>query len=386
MIQSLVLRNVLSFGPEKTEVGLNSLNVLIGPNGSGKSNLIEIIGLLQSAPSDLPLPVRRGGGTPNWIWKGEGAGEIASVEAIVRYPDGADDLRYRLAFSEEGQQFHLEDERLEYARPEPGKDEPYFFYHFRHNHPIINSKGEKRGLQRDSVDPQQSILSQRKDPDQFPEIFWLSEMLNGIRIYREWTFGRKARLRQPQVTDAPNDFLSEDCLNLGLVLNRIKSHPKSKAKILGYLQEFYEGISDFNIIVEGGTAQLFLQEQDVVIPASRLSDGTLRFLCLLAILCHPNLPPLICLEEPELGMHADMMPVLADLLKEASQRSQIIVTTHSDGLVDEMSDQPESVLVCEKHEGQSRMRRLDGKGLRSWLEKYSLGQLWRKGEIGGNRW
>ena len=121
-------------------------------------------------------------------------------------------------------------------------------------------------------------------------------------------------------------------------------------------------------------------------PATRLSDGTLRYLCLLAILCDPDPPPVICIEEPELGLHPDILPKLADLLIEASQRTQLIVTTHSDILVDAMTDRPEAVVVCEKHNGCTRMRRLGKDKLAVWLEQYRLGQLWLKGELGGTRW
>lgn len=109
-------------------------------------------------------------------------------------------------------------------------------------------------------------------------------------------------------------------------------------------------------------------------------------MCLLAVLCHPTPPPLVCIEEPELGLHPDILPTLSDLLREASGRCQLVVTTHSDVLVDALTDTPDAVVVCEKHGGQTEMRRLDKADLAAWLERYSLGELWRKGELGGNRW
>ena len=127
-------------------------------------------------------------------------------------------------------------------------------------------------------------------------------------------------------------------------------------------------------------------EGDVVIPATRLSDGTLRYLCLLAVLCHPEPPPLICIEEPELGLHPDILPTVSKLLLEASERSQLIVTTHSDMIVDALTNDWWSVVVCEKHDGQTVMRRLDEKKMAAWLEDYRLGELWSSGEIGGNPW
>jgi predicted ATPase len=95
---------------------------------------------------------------------------------------------------------------------------------------------------------------------------------------------------------------------------------------------------------------------------------------------------LVCIEEPELGLHPDILPSLADLLKEASGRCQLIVTTHSDVLVDAMTDQPESVLVCEKDEKGTSIKQLNAEQLKPWLEKYRLGELWTRGEIGGTRW
>ena len=121
-------------------------------------------------------------------------------------------------------------------------------------------------------------------------------------------------------------------------------------------------------------------------PATRLSDGTLRHLCLLAILCHPEPPPLVCIEEPELGLHPDVLPALAGLLREASERSQLIVTTHSDILVDALGETPEAVVVCENRTGATSMQRLELEELARWLEKYSLGELWTRGDIGGTRW
>jgi predicted ATPase len=112
----------------------------------------------------------------------------------------------------------------------------------------------------------------------------------------------------------------------------------------------------------------------------------MRYLCLLAILCDPKPGPLICIEEPELGLHPDIIPKLADLLVEASSRTQLIVTTHSDILIDALTETPEAVIVCSKEYGQTQMERLSRENLSHWLEKYRLGQLWMSGEIGGTRW
>lgn len=387
LIRRIKLKNLLSFGPKTKDLEFGPLNVLIGPNGSGKSNLIEAIGLLQAAPKDLTNPIREGGGVRDWIWKGEHGVNGAKIEVVVDNPKGPQSLRYQFTFAEKGQRFELTDERIENEKPDSGHGQPYVFFKYQHGRPYLNVKetGQQQ-LLREDIDPEQSILAQRKDPDHYPELTYLGQAFGQIRLYREWSFGRYTPPRLPQKADLPNDFLEEDGKNLGLVLNQLKGRPKVKKQLLDALCKLYEGVTDFNVHIEGGTVQVFFEEGDITVPATRLSDGTLRYLCLLAILCHPKPPPLVCIEEPELGLHPDILPTLGDLLHEASERCQLIVTTHSDVLVDALTDTPESVIVCEKREGQTELRRLNKDDLSDWLERYSLGELWRKGELGGNRW
>ncbi|MGE5192097.1 MAG: AAA family ATPase, partial [Deltaproteobacteria bacterium] len=219
------------------------------------------------------------------------------------------------------------------------------------------------------------------------ELAHLADAYGNIRLYREWSFGRSSVFRSPQSADLPSDRLEEDFSNLGLFLNHLRSVPKAKHTIIEHLRDLYVGLDDFDVRIKGGTVEVFLTEGDFTIPAGRLSDGTLRYLCLLAILCDPDPPALVCIEEPELGLHPDMLPKIADLLVGASERTQLVVTTHSDILVDAMSEHPESVVVVEKHDGKTELKRLEATDeLRQWLDKYRLGQLWIRGEIGGTRW
>lgn len=371
LFRSLELQNLLSFGPHNVFLQLEPLNVLVGPNGSGKSNVLEALSLLQAAPGDITRPIRVGGGVLDWLFKGTPEGEAASIEVILQ-PEA---IRYHLSFNAIGQRFHLVDESID----------PQLFG-YAQGRPTLYINGRPLVLDLASFDPEQSILSQRKDPERFPEITFLGENLRKIRIYREWSFGRACPPRLPQKADLPNDFLLEDASNLGLVLNRLRREPEAKRKLLEELRGLYEGIDDFDVLIEAGSVQVFLTEGNRTFPATRLSDGTLRYLCLLAILCHPTPPPLVCLEEPELGLHPDVLPGLARLLLEASERCQIIATTHSDVLVSALSERPSAVVVCEKHDGQTRLQRLDEKQLAPWLMTYRLGQLWMRGDLGGTRW
>jgi predicted ATPase len=243
-------------------------------------------------------------------------------------------------------------------------------------------------LEQEKIDPQQSLLSQFRDPGNYPQLTYVSDQFGKISFFRGWPFGRANTLRKPQAVNLPDDFLLEDGSNLGLILNDLQNRRSTKRLLLEKLRVLYEGVEDVTTKVQGGTIQIFFHEEglDRPVPASRLSDGTLHYLCLLTILLHPDPPPLICIEEPELGLHPDIIPKVAELLIEASQRTQLIVTTHSDILVSALSEVPEAVVVCERHEQGTKLRRLNPEDLKEWLERYRLGDLWAKGEIGGNRW
>ena len=93
---------------------------------------------------------------------------------------------------------------------------------------------------------------------------------------------------------------------------------------------------------------------------------------------------MLCIEEPELGLHPDAVSLVADLLVDASKRTQLIVTTHSDALVSALTNQPDAVVTCERPGAGTELRRLDPKNLAAWLDDYKLGDLWRMGELGAN--
>ena len=397
LINSLRLRNLLSYGSEQDLFELQPLNVLIGPNASGKSNLIEAMSLLQAAPSDIQAPVREGGGVREWICKGRGSADVAEI-AFDTAALHAPSLTYSLKFGAMGQSFAIADEIVRRGAAD-SEDTAEPFYQFALGKPTVavtemervgNSNRYERHTRQqkltvENFDWGQSVLSQLKDPFQYPEITYLGRQLSRIRIYRGWHFGRDAEPRRPQLPDLPGDFLDESGRNLALVLNQLEDTPPWEP-LLDQLRRLYAPVKNIKADIKGGTVQIMVQEDGLRegIPAARLSDGTLRYLCLLSILLHPEPPPLICIEEPELGLHPDIVRGLGKLLLEAAQRTQLIVTTHSDLLVSSLTSVPESVIVCERREGGTRLTRADQiPGFKKWLEDYSLGELWLMGRMGG---
>ncbi len=396
LLRSIRLENLLSFGPESSEFPLRPLNVLIGPNASGKSNLLDAVSLLVAMPNDLQQGIRSGGGSKDWLWKGTGGSPTATIDVTVpNLPPQVIPIRYKISFTEAAGRFDLVDEAIEGERPTSSQlREPFIYYRYQNGNPAISvietlpDNRRERQLTREDVSADQSILSQRKDPLVYPEITHVGRLFQGIASYREWQMSRHSPARAPQPTDGPQGVLDPSGSNLALVLSDLMNYPSAKEEILERMRKFYPAFRDLTTPVNAGTVRVFFHENDLrqAIPASRLSDGSMRFLCLLAILCHPSPPPIVCLEEPEIGLHPDAIADLAELLKSAASRCQLFVTTHSDTLIDHLSDVSDAVIVCENVGGSTQLRRMDADSLKPWLEDYSLGELWNRGKIGGNRW
>lgn len=394
LINEITPHNILSFGPNTDPIELGPLNIIIGANGSGKSNLLSVISLLAAAPTDILKPIIQGGGFDDWRWKGLEQEDELFVEIEIT-PNENNKINHDF--------FIKKEHPLKMAVSEEISLNDKIIYNT--NKEILNKTKEKinkyneiintnKGLlfqsteYYDEINKEQSVINQFTQTGHYSEgLYIYSKSLMSIKIFKDWRLDKNGPIRSYQRTDQRASFLEEDASNLSQYLAYLgREDPGIKSKILSELKEFYDGITDYNFEIIGGMTQIYFTERNKNISAMRLSDGTLRYLCLLAILCNPNPPRLICLEEPETGLHPDILPNLAKLLKEASTRTQIIVTTHSDILVDAMTDTPEAVMVAEKHDGCTQITRLDPEKLKPWLEKYRLGNLWSSGKIGGNRW
>ncbi len=395
-IHKLGMRGLLSFPPDMKPFELHDLNVLIGPNGSGKSNLIEIVELLRATPTDFAAAIRDGGGAEEWLWKGETKKRVAEIEIEtgdrstgLKTPSGRA-LSYRLEFVDNNTRVEVLDEAIEETKPLPGKNDTYFYYRFQRGNPAVNIKDQDeekppRRIERHAMRPDQSVLMQIRDPELYPELTWLGRQFGEIQMLRDWTFGRYTAPREAQRADLREDRLLDDCQNLALILNKIE-HEQASLEFNSLLKRFFPRFDRISTKVSGGRIQFYLYETGFKsgVPATRLSDGTIRFVALLATLLTPSPPPLVCIDEPELGLHPDAISIVGDLMVEASERMQLIVATHSDALVSVLTSKPDAVVACERIGEGTTLRRLDSDKLAHWLEDYALGDLWRMGELGAN--
>jgi predicted ATPase len=400
-LKRIRLENFLSFGPDSGWIDLKSLNVLIGPNGAGKSNFIEALQILRYAPTELELALGLTGKASDYPWKGSKADRQFTIEAQISNPGADFDLLYSLRLNGISETFGITSELLREIRSpftaaQPNHGIPPLVQYIQNDADRSSIAAANPDSPRDRISrklgpmsPNRTALFQRKDPVSYPEAFYLTSVLPEISIFRFVDLDSTSNLRRLQSSDVPlGKFLNEFGSNLAKTLQDFNRHEGVLESINERLREFLPSFRRFHIHPGLNSFEIqFLEEGfKQPIPAARLSDGTLRYLVLLVILLHPDPPPLICIEEPEIGLHPDIVPEVGRLLRDASTRTQLIVTTHSDVLIDALSGVPETVVVCEKEDGITRMERLSLQELDAWLADYSLGHLWRKGTIGGNRW
>jgi predicted ATPase len=368
-----------------------SLNVVIGPNGSGKSNLLRILELLSIAASGgLGKYVQHEGGIEPLLWDG-------SVDCIL--------VCCTLSPTEEGQDPKQDRYTYDLALRRLGTSSAY-----RVDSELLRlESGEQRApsklLERDAVNATvygaEETLHSKVGPS-VPEeetLLSLSAAPFGAnrvivehrknfakwRIYQGFHTDRESPVRASTVARRETT-LDADGQNLVSVLHTLYSTDRDfKDEINTAMRTAFS--DDFDEIVFPPAADQRIQlrlrwrslqrEQS----AADLSDGTLRFLFLLAVLANPSPPPLIAIDEPETGLHPLMLPIVAEYARDAAQRTQVILTTHSPEMLDAFGNDPPTTTVAEWKDGQTMLRVLAGDSLDYWLKKYTMGELYRSKEL-----
>jgi predicted ATPase len=352
-ISRLVLRGYKSIAACDLELG--RLNVLIGANGAGKSNFIGFFRLInQVLDQQLQTAVGLAGGP----------------DALLHFGrKKTEELRAELYFGNNGYRFTLR----------PTQDNRMMFYH---EALWWNMRGEWHPASG-------HFETKYKEKRQYGPIWgYVVPAMRSWRLHHFHDTSSSALVKQiHNIND--NEYLRDDARNLAAFLLRLKNrrggHYQRIIKTIRLVAPFF---GDFHLrptIDNKDKIQLEWTEQgqDEPFTASALSDGTLRFICLAAVLLQPEefMPAAVLIDEPELGLHPFAISVLAGLMKSASQKHQLIVSTQSVELVNEFD--AEDLIVAGKQGGASTFNRPDAGELSEWLAEYSLGELWKKNLLGG---
>lgn len=319
---------------ELTDFELTNLNVFIGANGSGKSNLISFFKLVQKiAENNANSYIQQHGGINDFLFNGRKVTEKINV---------------RLSFNKHQYSFSV----VEVASPDGS---------------CMVADEEVTGEQVNPVAIHKSIQS------------W--------QIYHFNDTTKTAGIRNLEIIQ-DDRRLRADAANLAPFLLKLKNHWQDRyLEIVNVIRLVMPYFSDFNLEVrkfgdaEKVNMSWFQKGSDYPFQPYHLSDGSIRFIALATALLQPEPPSLIIIDEPELGLHPEAIHILAELIKDAAQRTQVMIATQSPTLLDNFA--VEDIVVVNREKGASNFRRLSEEDFRVWLEDYTVGELWTKNVIAG---
>ncbi len=338
------------------ELELTDLNVLIGPNGAGKSNFIGFFKLIQQLlEGNLQRFISKNGGPDTFLHHGRK--RTAQLSAEVYFGNNG----YKLVLEPTA------DNRMMF-----GSEDVWW-----------NVSGDKH---LGSGHFETAVEEQKKKTGGIYQ--YTIPVMKNWRVYHFHDTSDSALVKQPHAL-GDNDYLRPDAKNLAAFLFRLKQHhPESYGQIVKTIRLAAPFFGDFRLrkgVDNPEQIELEWSElgEDVPFKAHVLSDGTLRFICLATVFLQPEefQPETILVDEPELGLHPYAIKVLASLIRSTSKTKQVIVSTQSVTLLNEF--EPGDLIVADRKDGASVLRRLGPDGLTEWLKEYTLGELWEKNILGG---
>lgn len=347
---------------ELVDFELGDLNVFIGGNGAGKSNLVDFFRLLQSVVNGSLLEfVDEKGGVSDLLHRGR-----KKTERMI----------FEMRFGERGYRFAIK----------PGASEnPILCNEARYHEYGTNGRWWELG---DSVDCASLLAreakSHNRDNEYSRPVF---DAISSWQVYHVHDTSKTAGMRHYEIVQH-NQRLEMDASNIAPYLLRLRTKEfRAYQDILNAIRVVMPFFDDFLLTVEEKgqkeLVRLDWKERGSSFPMQpyHLSDGSIRFICLAAALLQPDPPSTIVIDEPELGLHPAGVAVLAELMRDAAQRTQLIVSTQSSGLVDHF--RVDDIVVVNRKDGASTFERLRKSDLSAWLETYSVGELWKKNVITG---
>ncbi len=344
---------------------LTPVTILIGPNGAGKSNLLwamEMVRML--AFESLQLFVGERGGATYLMHYGPQKTAAIDLELEFSTDGGENAYSARLGYgSNEGLIFLWEKAGFRKAR-----DQQWRWSELGAGH-------------------QESKLRAAADVDKTAKsVRWLLRQLN---FYHFHDTSRRSPLRTRDFADTGGDYLRSDGSNLATFLDGLRASENEADKVAwrrieGTLRRVAPFVAELRPTRDRhGTSLEWIDDRGATFGPAHLSDGTLRALALIAALGQPEaaMPLVSCIDEPELGLHPAALEMLCGLISSVSARRQVIVSTQSPVVLDHF--EPADVVVAERHDGATQLRRLDEAQLAAWLEDYSLSELYDKNVLGG---
>ncbi|MEM9681579.1 MAG: AAA family ATPase [Bacteroidota bacterium] len=405
MLKRVDLTNFFSFRSESIDLRLD-YNVTIGINGSGKSNFFKALNLLKTGvegnQSDTALQdlfLSKYGGFDNVFCQSKEEVRDHNTIGLQFYFDRdmlsksgpvsfRDDVVYKIVIKKQASQGN-------YFISEKISCGDFVYLDFYNGKGTVSERQEGEGnklVAYNGYDPSELVLSKISafDTEKYLPLVVIKRALKQINIYDYFDTKAESKLRRSMSATSSVKQLLPGGGNLPQILNLININHKNVYKVIqSKLRDVNPAFVkfDFNFLGGAGVLELMLEEEGLnrSVHAANLSDGTLRYLCLMVALFNPNKGKLICIDEPEVGLHPDMIYNVAAAIKEAAQDTMIILSTHSIELLNYFD--LENIIVFEKNEFNSTEVNTYSKDeFQGWYDTFLTGKMWMSGDIGGKRW
>lgn len=366
-LRNLHIRGFTSFEGERgSEIPFGDITVLLGANGAGKSNLVSFFKILNFMTTGALSQYVGKQGASRLLFYGPGKTDAFSFELQFKDDNAVDTYKASLSYGLPDRLFFAKEE-IVFERSNSIKPQ----------HIPLQNNSTESALKSSSNKTCRVIYA----------------LLSGIRTYQFHDTSDTAKIKDRGYVDDAR-YLRHDAGNLAAFLKMLKENASYTAyydRIVRHIRRIMPQFGDFDFQpIPGNNDYIRLNWKDTsgsdyLFDPHQISDGSLRFMALTALLLQPPdlLPKFIVLDEPELGLHPAAIAELGAMVNIASRHAQVLIATQSPRLVDEFS--PDNIVIVERDENLhcSVFKKLDPEALANWLEEYSLSELWEKNVLGG---